>query len=200
MLKKLVFATNNQHKLEEISAIVGNSIELLSLKDIGCFDEIPEEQDTLEGNAIQKAEYIFQKYNLDCFADDTGLEVEVLDNKPGVYSARYSYYEFPNIPKEQRAEANMQKLLRELKGNNKRKADFRTVICLIEKGKQHLFEGKVEGEIIEKPRGMKGFGYDPIFVPDGYSTTFAEMDLVEKNKISHRAIAIDKLSKYLRGL
>jgi XTP/dITP diphosphohydrolase len=200
MSNKLVFATNNQHKLEEILAILGNSFEILSLRDIQCFDEIPEEQDTLEGNAIQKAEYIFNKYKLNCFADDTGLEVEALNSRPGVYSARYSYDELPDIPKELRAEANMQKLLRELDGISNRKAAFRTVICLIENGKKRIFEGKVEGTIIIDPRGAKGFGYDPVFVPNGYTTTFAEMDMEEKNKISHRGLSIDKLCKYLKEL
>ena len=200
MLRKLVFATNNSHKVEEILAIIGHSIEVLSLKDIGCFDNIPEEQATLEGNAIQKAEYIYNKYHVDCFADDTGLEVEALDNRPGVYSARYSYADLPNIANEKRAEANMQKLLSELTGKSNKKAAFRTIICLIENGKQYLFEGKVEGEIIETPRGIKGFGYDPVFIPNGYSSTFAEMDMAEKNKISHRAKAIYKLGKYLQGI
>ena len=198
MLKKLVFATNNSHKVEEIMAIIGHSIEILSLKDIDCFDDIPEEQETLEGNAIQKAEYVYNKFHIDCFADDTGLEVEALNNKPGVYSARYSFSDFPNIPAEKRAEANMQKLIHELSGKSNRKAAFRTIICLIENGKQFLFEGKVEGRIIDTPRGIKGFGYDPIFIPDGYSTTFAEMDMAEKNKISHRAKAIYNLGKYLQ--
>ena len=161
MKRKLVFATNNAHKLEEISAILGEKVELLSLKDINCHADIPETADTLEGNAMLKAEYIFENYGLDCFADDTGLEVEALNGAPGVYSARYAGGEGHN------AEANMQKLLQNMQGAPNRKAQFRTAICLILDGKKHLFEGIVKGEIIKEKRGSSGFGYDPIFVPEG---------------------------------
>ena len=171
MKKKLVFATNNAHKLDEIRAILGDRVEVLSLKDIHCEADIPETADTLEGNAALKAEYIYKNYGLDCFADDTGLEVEVLGGAPGVYSARYAGGEGHD------SEANMKKLLVELEGKTNRKAQFRTAICLIEGGTEHLFEGVVKGEIIGKKRGCSGFGYDPVFVPEGYTETFAEMGL-----------------------
>lgn len=193
MKKKLVFATNNAHKLDEIRAILGDRVEVLSLKDIHCEADIPETADTLEGNAALKAEYIYKNYGLDCFADDTGLEVEVLGGAPGVYSARYAGGEGHD------SEANMKKLLVELEGKTNRKAQFRTAICLIEGGTEHhLFEGVVKGEIIEKKRGCSGFGYDPVFVPEGYTETFAEMGNEEKNKISHRARATQKLCDYLK--
>lgn len=192
MKKKLVFATNNAHKLDEIRAILGDRVEVLSLKDIHCEADIPETADTLEGNAALKAEYIYKNYGLDCFADDTGLEVEVLGGAPGVYSARYAGGEGHD------SEANMKKLLVELEGKTNRKAQFRTAICLIEGGTVHLFEGVVKGEIIEKKRGCSGFGYDPVFVPEGYTETFAEMGNEEKNKISHRARATQKLCDYLK--
>ena len=191
MKKKLVFATNNAHKLDEIRAILGDKVEVLSLKDIHCEADIPETADTLEGNAALKAEYIYKNYGLDCFADDTGLEVEALGGAPGVYSARYAGGEGHD------SEANMKKLLAELEGKSNRKAQFRTAICLIEGGTKHLFEGVVKGEIIEKKRGCSGFGYDPVFVPEGYTETFAEMGSEEKNKISHRARATQKLCDYL---
>lgn len=191
MKKRLVFATNNGHKLEEIRAILGNTVEILSLKDIGCHEDIPETAATLEGNAAQKAEFIYKRYGLDCFADDTGLEVEALGGAPGVYSARYAGGEGHD------SEANMRKLLAELAGKDDRKAQFRTVICLIEAGEKHLFEGVVKGKIIEEKRGGSGFGYDPVFVPEGYAETFAEMGNEEKNKISHRARAVQALCAYL---
>ena len=193
MKRKLVFATNNAHKLGEISAILGEKVELLSLKDINCHADIPETADTLEGNAMLKAEYIFENYGLDCFADDTGLEVEALNGAPGVYSARYAGGE------EHNAEANMQKLLQNMQGVQNRKAQFRTAICLILDGKKHLFEGIVKGEIIKEKRGSSGFGYDPIFVPEGYTKTFAEMGNETKNKISHRALAVEKLCRFLKA-
>lgn len=193
MIKKLVFATNNAHKLDEIRAILGDKIEVLSLKDINCDTDIPETADTLEGNAALKAEYIYKNYGLDCFADDTGLEVEALGGAPGVYSARYAGGDGHD------SEANMRKLLKELDGEHNRKAQFRTVICLIEKGEEHLFEGIVKGSIIEQKRGASGFGYDPVFMPEGYEETFAEMGNAEKNKISHRARAVEKLCEYLNG-
>ena len=193
MKRKLVFATNNAHKLEEISAILGEKVELLSLKDINCHADIPETADTLEGNAMLKAEYIFENYGLDCFADDTGLEVEALNGAPGVYSARYAGGEGHN------SEANMQKLLQNMQGVQNRKAQFRTAICLILDGKKHLFEGIVKGEIIKEKRGSSGFGYDPIFVPEGYTKTFAELGNETKNKISHRALAVEKLCRFLKA-
>jgi XTP/dITP diphosphohydrolase len=199
MKKQFVFATNNKHKLEEISSILRGHLNLLSLADIGCFDEIPEDQDTLEGNAKQKAFYIYDKYHLDCFADDTGLEVEALDGRPGVYSARYSADEAPKMNKESRTEANIQKLLREMQGKLNRSAEFRTVICLVEGGKSILFEGKIKGRIINKKIGSSGFGYDPVFIPDNYFLTFAELNMEEKNKVSHRAKAIAKLVEYFKN-
>ena len=190
MRKKLVFATNNAHKLEEIAAILGEKIKLLSLKDIECTADIPETANTLEGNATQKAEYIYQQYGLDCFADDTGLEVEALDGAPGVFSARYA-------GEGHNSEDNMQKLLQNLQGVTNRKAQFRTVICLIWDGKKYLFEGICKGEIIEEKRGNAGFGYDPIFVPEGYDQTFAELGNDIKNSISHRAKAVELLCNFL---
>lgn len=190
-MRKLVFATNNAHKLEEIRAILGDKVEVLSLKDIQCEADIPETADTLEGNAALKAEYIYRHYGLDCFADDTGLEVEALNGAPGVYSARYAGGEGHD------SEANMRKLLAEMKGKENRKAQFRTSICLIEGGTEHLFEGVVKGEIIEEKRGASGFGYDPVFMPEGYTETFAEMGSEEKNRISHRARAVQALCAYL---
>ncbi len=190
MKRKLVFVTNNAHKLEEISSILGGKMELLSLKDIQCTADIPETADTLEGNAIQKAEYIHRHYGLDCFADDTGLEVEALDGAPGVYSARYA-------GEGHDSEANMQKLLHNLEGKDNRKAQFRTAICLIMDNEQHLFEGICRGEIIKEKRGGAGFGYDPIFVPEGYIETFAELGNDIKNTISHRAKAVQMLCEFL---
>lgn len=193
MKRKLVFATNNAHKLEEISSILGEKVELLSLKDIHCNVDIPETADTLEGNAMLKAEYIYENYGLDCLADDTGLEVEALNGAPGVYSARYAGGEGHN------SEANMQKLLQNMQGVQNRKAQFRTAICLILDGKKHLFEGIVKGEIIKEKRGNSGFGYDPIFVPEGYTKSFAELGNETKNKISHRALAVEKLCRFLKA-
>lgn len=193
-MKRLVFATNNAHKLEEVSAILGDKIELFSLKDINCQTDIPETADTLEGNALLKSSYIFQNYHLDCFADDTGLEVEALDGAPGVYSARYAGGEGHN------AEANMLKLLHEMESKENRKAQFRTVISLILDGKKYLFEGVIKGEIIKEKRGDSGFGYDPVFVPEGYNQTFAELGNDIKNRISHRALAVNKLCDFLRRL
>lgn len=190
-MRKLVFATNNAHKLEEIRAILGEKVEILSLKDIHCDTDIPETADTLEGNAALKAEFIYKHYGLDCFADDTGLEVEALGGAPGVYSARYAGGEGHD------SEANMKKLLKELSGETNRKAQFRTAICLIEGGEKHLFEGVVKGEIIEEKRGNSGFGYDPVFVPEGFSQTFAELGAEIKNQISHRARAVQRLCEYL---
>ncbi len=190
---KLVFATNNLHKLKEVQEMLSNSIEVLSLKDIGCFEDIEETESTLEGNAKLKADYITKKYGFDCFADDTGLEVEALDGDPGVYSARYAG-EHGN------AEKNMEKLLIELKNKSNRKAKFKTIIALNLTNKQYLFEGICEGEILNEKTGVKGFGYDPIFKPSNASYSFAEMNSEEKNIISHRGIAIQKLVKFLNSL
>ena len=190
---KLVFATNNLHKLREVQEMLSNSIEVLSLKDIGCFEDIEETESTLEGNAKLKADYITEKYGFDCFADDTGLEVEALDGKPGVYSARYAG-EHGN------AEKNMEKLLIELQNKSSRKAKFRTIIALNLTNKQYLFEGICDGEILNEKTGVKGFGYDPIFKPRNASCSFAEMNSEEKNIISHRGIAIQELVQFLNSL
>lgn len=190
MKKKFVFATNNAHKLEEVTAILGDKIELLSMKDIHCHADIPETADTLEGNALLKARYIFENYNMDCFADDTGLEVEALNGAPGVYSARYA-------GDAHNSEANMRKLLQDMEGIENRKAQFRTVFALIINGKEHLFEGIVKGEITKHRCGNSGFGYDPVFIPEGYTQTYAEMGNTLKNKISHRALATNKLCNFL---
>ena len=189
-MKKIVFATNNQHKLDEVKKITEGLIEIVSLSDINCTDDIEETADTLEGNALLKARYIKEKFGFDCFADDTGLEVASLNNAPGVYSARYAGPDHDS-------EKNMDKLLKALEGKDNRKARFRTVVALILNGEEHLFEGIIKGRIITKRRGEAGFGYDPIFVPDGCSETFAEMGNDEKNQISHRAIAMNKLAEFL---
>jgi XTP/dITP diphosphohydrolase len=199
MKNEFVFATNNKHKLNEISGLVGSKLKILSLSEIGCFDNIPEDQETLEGNALQKAQYIFQKFNKNCFADDTGLEVAALNGRPGVHSARYSEHDSPGVPFEKRSEANISKLLNEMTGIKDRNAVFRTIICLIKEGKEIFFEGKIKGIIIDKKQGINGFGYDPIFIPEGYNISYAEMSFEEKNKISHRAQAISKLIKYLKN-
>lgn len=190
MKRKLVFATNNVHKLEEIKAILKDEIEILSLADINCHADIPETADTLEGNARLKSEYVYAHYGLDCFADDTGLEVEALNGAPGVFSARYA-------GEGHDAQANMKRLLKEMEEKNNRKAQFRTVISLIEKGEEKLFEGIVRGEITREKRGNSGFGYDPVFQPEGFDVTFAEMGSDVKNKISHRARAVKALCDYL---
>ena len=209
---KIVFATNNQHKLSEIRSILGDSIEVLSLKDIGCDVDIPETGTTLEKNALQKAQYVYDHYHIDCFADDTGLEVDALDGAPGVYSARYASMASQTSTASAAShdsEANMARLLKELGNNNNRKARFRTVIALIQKKdvcpcgctsikEVHKFEGIVEGEIIRERRGGEGFGYDPIFQPDGYDQTFAELGMEIKNRISHRARAVAKLAAFLK--
>ena len=193
MKRNLVLATNKAHKLEEVAAILGDKVELLSLNDIDCHTDIPETAETLEGNALLKSSFIYRNYQLDCFADDTGLEVEALNGEPGVYSARYA-------GDGHNAEANMLKLLHNMEGIENRKAQFRTVFALIIDGKEHLFEGFIKGEIIKTRRGNSGFGYDPIFVPEGYSQTFAEMGNELKNQISHRAIATNKLCKFLNSI
>ncbi len=188
---KLVFATNNANKIREIKNLLPPQIELLSLNDIGCEEDIPETADTIEGNALQKVLYVKQNYGYDCFADDTGLEVEALHGEPGVYSARYAGEAKDN-------EANMQKLLNNLKGEPNRKARFKTVIALILENNQYTFPGICEGEIITEKKGVQGFGYDPVFQPEGFRQTFAEMSLEEKSKISHRARATRELTDFLR--
>jgi len=190
---KLVFATNNKHKLKELQAILGERFELLSLQDIGCNEDIPEEQPTLEGNARQKAYYVYEKYGYSCFADDTGLEIESLNGEPGVFSARYA-------GPAKNSEENMIKVLDKLSKINNRKARFRTVISLVMNGKEKQFEGIVEGSILKEKRGNSGFGYDPIFQPTGFGQSFAEMSLDEKNKISHRGRAVAQLVQYLKTL
>lgn len=191
---KLVFATNNKHKLDEVRKITSHHpVEIVSLAEINCFDDIPETADTLEGNALQKAHYIQEKFGLNCFADDTGLEVEALNNAPGVYSARYAG---PGHD----SEANMKKLLHEMEGKENRKARFRTVIALVWNGKTYTFEGNVNGTITTAKRGENGFGYDPIFIPEGYDQTFAELGDNIKNQISHRAKAVEKLDEFLTQL
>ena len=238
---KIVFATNNQHKLDEIRAILGPGVEIVSLADIGCHEDIPETGQTLEENALMKAQYVYDHYHVSCFADDTGLEVDALGGAPGIYSARYAAMETATVPdetapipddsssgsngspsvpspcpvsggksaaKSHDSEANMNRLLRELGNNNNRKARFRTVIALIEKvdvcpcgctsiKRVNRFEGIVEGQIIRERRGTTGFGYDPLFQPDGYAETFAELGPEVKNSISHRARAVAKLAEYL---
>jgi XTP/dITP diphosphohydrolase len=190
MIKKMVFATNNAHKLMEIRKIMPSGIEVLGLKDIGCFDDIEETADTLEGNADLKALYVYSKYGLDCFADDTGLETDALGGRPGVYSARFA-------GEEGNADKNIDKLLLELQGHRNRKARFRTVISLVLGGRIVHFEGRVEGTITRERKGTDGFGYDPVFLPDDHEQTFAEMPLDLKNTISHRGKAVRKLIEFL---
>ena len=190
---KLVFASNNQNKIKEIQLLVPNSIEILSLKDIGCLEDIPETADNIEGNAILKANYVTEKYGFNCFADDSGLEIDALDGEPGVYSARYA-----GEPKDD--SKNIDKVLENLKDKTNKKANFKTVICLNIDGKQHLFTGIVNGKIIENRIGDNGFGYDPIFVADGYSNTFAELSMEEKAAISHRGKAVKQLVDFCKNL
>jgi XTP/dITP diphosphohydrolase len=188
---QLVFASNNKNKIKEIQLLLPDSIQILSLEDIGCTEDIPETADTIEGNAILKANYVTQKYGYDCFADDSGLEVAALNGEPGVFSARYA-----GEPKND--ENNIDKLLANLKDVNNKKANFKTIICLNLKGEQHLFTGIINGQIIEERIGTNGFGYDPIFVADGYQKTFAELTLEEKARISHRGIAVKELITFLQ--
>lgn len=188
---ELIFATNNRHKLNEVADILENRITLLSLKDIGCDVDIPETADTLEGNAMLKAAYIYDNYRVNVFADDTGLEIEALNNEPGVYSARYA-------GEGKNSEDNVRKVLQKMEGIENRRAQFRTAISLIIDGEKHLFEGIIKGHIIHEKRGHSGFGYDPIFVPEGYTLTFAELGEEIKNKISHRALATNKLVEFIR--
>ena len=191
-MHKLVFATNNKNKLKEVKALIPQQIKLLSLEDIDCFEDIPETQETIEGNAIQKVEYIKKHYGYDCFADDTGLEVSALNGAPGVYSARYS-------GEQRNSDDNMNKLLEELKNKNDRTAQFKTVVALHLNGELKTFTGICKGEITTGKYGEKGFGYDPIFKPKGYDVTFAEMDLATKNSIGHRGKAISKLIAFLNA-
>ena len=189
-MERLCFATNNANKLSEIRQILGVKFDLVGLEAIGCTEELPETQETLEGNSRQKARYVLDNYQVECFADDTGLEVESLDGDPGVYSARYAGPDRNN-------EANIELLLNNLSDKSNRSAQFRTVITLVTKHSEYQFEGIVKGRIIDEKRGEEGFGYDPVFVPDGYSSTFAEMSGQEKNKISHRGRAVRKLIDFL---
>lgn len=187
------FATHNKHKLSEVQNIIGDKFTIKSISELQCFEEIPETGETLEENALQKARYIYNKYNCNCFADDTGLEIDALEGRPGVYSARYAGEGCS-------FEDNMRKVLAEMQGVANRSARFRAVIALIIDGKEYLFEGKVEGEIIENEKGGAGFGYDPIFRPIGFEETFAEMDAAQKNEISHRGLAVEKLMAFLNQL
>lgn len=200
MMMEIVFATNNLHKLEEISSLLSGKYKIMGLRDLDISEEIPEDFDTLEENASQKAWYIHEKTGRSCFADDTGLEVNSLGGAPGVYSARYSRMGEIVFPEFNPAEGNIKKLLLEMKGINERQARFRTVISLILDGKEHRFEGICRGHISEEPSGSEGFGYDPVFIPEGYSLSFAEMALSEKNQISHRAKAVQELVNFLNRM
>lgn len=191
-MKKIVFATHNAHKLEEVRMILKNEAEVVGLTEIGCLEEIPEDAVTLEENAQSKAMFVYEKYGFDCFADDTGLEVEVLNGAPGVFSARYA-------GEPSNSEKNVEKLLREMNGITNRNAQFRTVIALAENGETYYFEGIIKGKIGYERIGEKGFGYDPVFIPEGYDLSFAQMDSVLKNEISHRALAIRKFSAFMKG-
>jgi XTP/dITP diphosphohydrolase len=186
---EIVFATQNEHKIIEIRKILGESYKIISLSDIGHFDELEENHDNMEMNALQKARFIYQNYQKNCFADDSGMEIDALNGRPGVNSARYA-----GLDKDMNA--NIEKILQEMKGNPDRKAQFRTVIALVLDGKEFLFDGVIKGSIINEKRGNNGFGYDPIFIPEGYNQTFAEMTLEEKNKISHRAKAVEQLKAF----
>ena len=186
---ELVFATHNLHKVKEVAAIIGSRFIIKSLSDLSFFEDIPETADTISGNALQKARFVFSRFHCNCFADDTGLIVEALDNRPGVYSARYA-------GENASYEDNVRKLLKELEGKTNRKAAFVTVIAVIIDGKEYLFEGRIEGEIIKETRGTGGFGYDPVFLPAGSELTFAEMEESLKNKMSHRAVALNKMLEY----
>ncbi len=190
---ELIFASNNRHKLDEVRALTKDNYKIISLSDIGCNEEIPETQPDLLGNALQKARYIHKKYQRNCFADDTGLEIEALNGHPGVYSARYAgeHCSF---------EDNMNKVLQEMQDISNRRACFRTVIALILNGKEYIFEGKVDGIILRRKHGSEGFGYDPIFQPDGFQQSFAQMELDKKNAISHRGRALEKLIDFLNTL
>lgn len=191
MKQKLVFATNNAHKLEEARAILGDKVDIISLNELGCHEDIPETANTLQGNALLKVQYIYEHYHYDCFSDDTGLEIEALNGEPGVYSARYA-----GVDKD--SESNMNKVLSKMKNEKNRKAQFRTVVALIIDGKHYSFDGIIKGEITNEKHGNSGFGYDPIFRPLESQFTFAEMPASEKNHISHRALALQKLSDFIK--
>lgn len=191
-MQKLIFATNNLHKLEEIRDLLSDKYEIVSLEKIGIKEDIPETADTLEGNALQKARFVYKRNGSDCFADDTGLEVKALDGEPGVYSARYA-------GESATFEDNMNKLLVSMENKDNRKARFRTVIALIKDGNEYLFEGKVDGVILNEKKGTEGFGYDPVFLPDGFEQSFAEMEAAQKNAISHRGRSVVKLVHFLEG-
>jgi len=191
ILKTLVFATNNEHKLTEVRAILGSEFKIVSLNELGCFEDISETAETLEGNALLKARFVDNKFGVDCFSDDTGLEIEALDGAPGVRSARFA-------GEDKNPTANIQKVLKLLDGVQNRKAQFRTVIALIFNKKEYIFEGKISGKIATEPRGAAGFGYDPIFIPDGYTQSFAQLTENQKNKISHRALALQKMAEFFR--
>ena len=200
---KLLFASQNRHKMEEIKPLLPDTIELFCLPDLGFTDEIPETQPTLQGNALQKAQFIFDKYNIPCFADDTGLEIVALNGRPGVYSARYAGENKNPSEWQGRAGAseNIEKVLAELSGIENREAEFKTIIALVGVGDMPIFfEGVVKGTITKDKRGASGFGYDPVFLPDGYTRTFAEMTLEEKNTLSHRSLAVKKFAEYLNTL
>lgn len=198
-MNELIFATHNAHKAEEIQSLLKGIYRITDLRKLDYHDDVPEDRDTLEGNASMKAWHIFNVFGKDCFADDTGLEVECLGGAPGVYSARYAEMSGDKMEDESVSQANIRKLLNQLDGETNRRAKFRTVICLILDGKEYYFEGSVGGSIIEKEKGQEGFGYDPVFNPEGYGLTFAEMPLDEKNRISHRAIAVKSLAEFLRN-
>jgi XTP/dITP diphosphohydrolase len=189
-MKQLVFATNNQYKTEEVKTLLSGKYEVLNLRDIGCSTDIPETADSFAGNAGLKSRFVFERYQLDCFGDDSGLEVEALNNEPGIYSARYAG--------ERGDRANLELVLQKMEGQENRKARFRTVISLLQNGEEYLFEGTIHGTLRTVPVGTNGFGYDPIFEPEGYQQTFAEMDMAQKNEISHRAIAMAKLIEFLK--
>ena len=190
MIKELVFATNNKHKTEEVGKLLLNEYKVLNLSDIGCTVDIPETGDTFEENAFLKSSYVVENYQLDCFADDSGLEIEVLNNEPGIYSARYSGQKDDQV--------NLKLVLQKMEGLSNRKGHFKTVISLIQGEKNYFFEGVINGHILENPVGDQGFGYDPIFVPEGYEQSFAQMSMEQKNQISHRAIAMRKLIAFLK--
>lgn len=196
-MTELIMATNNAHKLKEVRQILGNKYIIKGLADIGCYEDIPETAETLEGNALQKARYVFERYNVNCFADDTGLEVEALQGAPGVFTARFG--QMNGYGESHDADANITCLLNKLKNNNNRNAQFRTAIALILNGEEHLFEGIVKGHIIQTKDGTAGFGYDPVFVPNGYKETFAQMSAKDKNAISHRGRAMQKLEQFLNS-
>ena len=189
----IVFATSNVNKVREVSALLDGNIEIVSLEDIGCTEEIPETQPTIEGNALQKARYVRDNYKIDCFAEDTGLEITALNGEPGVYSARYA-------GEDKDSEANMAKVLTKLEGKSDRTAQFKTVVALTLNEKEYTFEGVCKGHIATAKSGHQGFGYDPIFIPEGYDVSFAEMSAEDKNRISHRGKAIDKLKDFLNSL